>query len=127
MCNLETIFLYSPATTSLLPAMVLETSSFVRPPTDGSISLERIIDFHLDNNPNHPFAILYDVHSRSQSTLTYKQLAHAVHRVAHLLNPGANIPQGTNIAIFVSADTIVYIALVLGAMRAGLVVRLHLT
>ncbi|KAF8601146.1 acetyl-CoA synthetase-like protein [Ceratobasidium sp. AG-I] len=111
----------APLLPSLLSTMVFEAPAFVRPPTDGSITLERIIDFHLDNNPSHPFAVLYDVHSRSQSTITYKQLAHAVHRAAHIINPGASIPQGTNIAIFISTDTIMYIALVLGAMRAGLV------
>ena len=103
--------------------MALHLSTFTPPPTDGSIALAEVIDFHLDANPAHPFAILYNVESQSQTSLNYKELAYAVHRAAYMLNPGAMMPQGTSIGILISTDTLTYIALVLGAMRAGLVVR----
>jgi acyl-CoA synthetase (AMP-forming)/AMP-acid ligase II len=97
-------------------------SDLILPHTDGSVALELAVDFHLKHNPTHVFAILYDVESHAQTTVTYEQLNHAVHRTAHILNPGATLPQGTNLGILISTDTILYVTLVLGAMRAGLVV-----
>ncbi|GAB1517035.1 hypothetical protein RhiTH_000078 [Rhizoctonia solani] len=96
-------------------------TNFVFPPTDGSIPPSNAADFHLKHNSKHLFAILYDVNDSSQTNITYEQLAHAVHRAAHILNPSGTIPQGTNIGFLVSTHTIEYIVMILGAMRAGLV------
>ncbi|KAF8601152.1 acetyl-CoA synthetase-like protein [Ceratobasidium sp. AG-I] len=101
--------------------MSFTPSGFTPPPTDGSIALGQAVDFHLDTNPSKPFAILYNVESHAQTSVDYEELAHTVHRAAHILNPGAAIPQGTRIGILISTDTLTYVALVLGAMRAGLV------
>ncbi|CAE6475175.1 unnamed protein product [Rhizoctonia solani] len=100
--------------------MVVLPPSFVFPPTDGSIPPALAIDFHHRNNPRHIFAILYHAGEPSQS-ITYEQLAYAVHRVAYTLNPDNKIPQGTNIGLLISASSLEYIVLFLGAMRAGLV------
>ncbi|KDN39667.1 hypothetical protein RSAG8_08695, partial [Rhizoctonia solani AG-8 WAC10335] len=112
--------------------MVVLPYSFVTPPIDGSIPPALAIDFHLKHNPDHAFAILHHAADSSQTTVTYEQLACAVHRVAHILNPDRAIPQGSNIGILISASSIEYIVLVLGAMRAGLVPfpispRIHLS
>ncbi|KAG8752737.1 hypothetical protein FRC12_011812, partial [Ceratobasidium sp. 428] len=96
-------------------------AAFIPPLTDGSVPLDAAVDFHLQHNPKHVFAVLYDIGSRSQTDITYEQLGHAVHRAAQILNPGATIPQGTNLGVLISADTITYITLILGAIRAGLV------
>ncbi|KAF8601148.1 acetyl-CoA synthetase-like protein [Ceratobasidium sp. AG-I] len=101
--------------------MTVHAPEFIRPAPDGSIPPWQVTDFHLDKNPNFPFAILYDVVSGSQTVVTYEQLARAVHHVAHILSPNGAIPQGTSIGILVSTNTLTYVALVLGAMRAGLV------
>lgn len=55
--------------------------------------------------------------------MTYQQLAHAVHRVAQRINPNGSIPQGSKVAILASTDTIIYLTLILGVLRAGLIVR----
>lgn len=102
--------------------MTIDSLDFRPPPTDGSVPPALAIDFHLDHNPDHTFAILYDVNDSSQTVITYRQLAHAVHRTAHILNPNNAIPHGNNVGILVSAHTIQYVVLFLGAMRAGLVV-----
>ncbi|CAE7151175.1 unnamed protein product [Rhizoctonia solani] len=101
--------------------MAVLPHSYVTPPTDGSIPPASVIDFHLKNNPNHAFAVLYDASNSSRTTITYQQLACAVHRVAYTLNPENKIPQGSTIGILISASTLEYVVLVLGAMRAGLV------
>ncbi|KAG8735152.1 hypothetical protein FRC10_010948 [Ceratobasidium sp. 414] len=97
------------------------TPEFTLPPADGSTPPVLAIDFHLKHNPKHVFAVLYDVKSSTETSVTYEQLAHAVHRAAHILNPTAPISQGAKLGILASVDSITYITLVLGAMRAGLV------
>ncbi|QRV95000.1 AMP binding enzyme [Ceratobasidium sp. AG-Ba] len=101
--------------------MIAPASSFIHPPTDGSVPLNHIVDFHLRYNPQHPWAVLAATEDHPEVTVTYEQLAHAVHRAAHIVNPGASIPQGTNVGILATADTIVYLTLILGVSRAGLV------
>ncbi|KAF8738313.1 Male sterility protein, partial [Rhizoctonia solani] len=85
------------------------SAKFVSPPTDGSIPPSSISDFHLEHNPNHVFAILYDINNSSQTNVTHEQLACAVHRAAHILNPNGAIPQGTNIGFLLSTHAIQYI------------------
>ncbi|KEP48049.1 putative acetyl-CoA synthetase-like protein [Rhizoctonia solani 123E] len=101
--------------------MIATSTDFVYPPTDGSVPPASAVDFHLKYNSTRLFAILHDVNDSSQTNITYEQLAHAVHRAAYMLNPGGNLPQGTNIGFLVSTHTIEYIVMILGAMRAGLV------
>ncbi|CAE6506561.1 unnamed protein product [Rhizoctonia solani] len=101
--------------------MTITPLGFVFPPTDGSVPPALAIDFHLKHNPKHVFSVLYDSNDSSRIDVTYEQLAHAVYRVAHILNPGGRLPQGTNIGFLLSTHTIQYIVMILGAMRAGLV------
>ncbi|CAE7198611.1 unnamed protein product, partial [Rhizoctonia solani] len=101
--------------------MTISPLGFVPPPTDGSVPPALAIDFHLKHNPKHLFSILHNPNGSSQTDVTYERLAHAVYRAADILNPKGKLPQGTNIGFLVSAHTIQYIVLILGAMRAGLV------
>ncbi|KAF8682432.1 Sarcoplasmic/endoplasmic reticulum calcium ATPase 3 [Rhizoctonia solani] len=103
--------------------MTIGLSEFDSPATDGSVSLNQLVDYHLGRNPECGFAMLVDVSesSNEQRVVKYRQLAHATHRAAHTVNPGSALPQGTRVAILTSTDTIVNIALVLGILRAGLV------
>ena len=98
---------------------------FSLPPSDGTVPLGLLVDYHLQNNPERDFAVLVDTSEGRDEPpvpVTYRHLALAVHRVAHRVNPTAKLPQGTKMAILTSTDTIVNIALVLGILRAGLVV-----
>ncbi|KAG8768783.1 hypothetical protein FRC12_005381 [Ceratobasidium sp. 428] len=93
----------------------------ILPPSNGSMTVAQAVEFHAEHSPKHMFAILYDVESRSQTIITFEQFEQAVHRAAHIINPNASVPQGTNVGILASTDSIVYITLLFGAMRAGLV------
>lgn len=97
-------------------------ANFTFPPTDGSLPPDVVVDFHLEHNPTHVFAILHDVNGSSQIDITCEQLAHAVHRTAYILNPSGIIQRGAIMAFLISTSTIEYVVLLLGAMRAGLVV-----
>ncbi|CAE6475171.1 unnamed protein product [Rhizoctonia solani] len=101
--------------------MVVLLPDFVFPPTDGSLPPALAIEFHHEHNPRHVFALLHHATSSLQTTITYGQLACAVHRVANILNPGNAIPQGSNIGLLVSTSSLEYVIMILGAMRAGLV------
>ncbi|QRV95150.1 AMP binding enzyme [Ceratobasidium sp. AG-Ba] len=100
---------------------MIVTSEFVRPPTDGSLPFGSVVDFHLTHNPQHPWAVLSRMSNKPETTVTYEQLGHAVHRAACVLNPDGSLPRGTRVGILISTDSVVYITLVLGAIRAGLV------
>lgn len=102
--------------------MVATTLSYDFPPTNGTVDPAHAIDFNLNKNSDHLFAVLYDLKSTSKTELTFGQLARAAHLAAHVINPGAAIPQGTNVGILVSTSSVMYIAMVLGVIRAGLVV-----
>jgi acyl-CoA synthetase (AMP-forming)/AMP-acid ligase II len=106
--------------------MIAPSTNFVLPPTDGSLPLNSVVDFHLKHNPQHPWAILSATDDTPEVTVTYAQLAHAVHHAAHIVNPNASLPQGTKVGILATADTIVYLTLILGVLRAGLIVSLVL-
>jgi acyl-coenzyme A synthetase/AMP-(fatty) acid ligase len=98
---------------------------FSSPPSDGSVALNQLVDYHLKTNPECEFAILVDaseVTNEQTIIVNYRRLSYAVHRIAHIINPGSALSQGTRVAILTSTDTIVNIALVLGIIRAGLVV-----
>ncbi|KAH7330580.1 hypothetical protein B0J17DRAFT_632360 [Rhizoctonia solani] len=101
--------------------MVAPDPGFVFPPTDSSIPPALAIDFHHEHNPHHVFAVLHNATNSLQTGITYAQLAYAVHHIAHILNPGNLIPQGSNIGLLVSTSTLEYVIMILGAMRAGLV------
>ncbi|CAE6436542.1 unnamed protein product [Rhizoctonia solani] len=101
--------------------MVVFPVGFTFPPTDGSLPPASAIDFHHRHNPGHAFAVLHDATKSSPTTVTYEELARAVHRVAYILNPGSAIPQGSNIGLLVSTSSLEYTIMILGAMRAGLV------
>ncbi|KAG8783074.1 hypothetical protein FRC12_020140 [Ceratobasidium sp. 428] len=103
------------------PPMVFASSDRALPPTDGSVPLGSVVDFHLQHNPKRTWAILAGIDDSPPAPVTYEQLGFAVHRAAHILNPGALLPRGTQIGILISTDTVVYLALLFGAMRAGLV------
>ncbi|KAH7340351.1 hypothetical protein B0J17DRAFT_315649 [Rhizoctonia solani] len=104
--------------------MTIGLNEFISPATDGSVALNQLVDYHLGRNADCRFAMLVDISDSPNEQylpVNYKQLAHATHRAAHVVNPSLTLPQGTRVAILTSTDTIVNVALVLGILRAGLV------
>lgn len=101
----------------------LVASMIALPPTDGSLLLSQTIGFHLERNPTFPVYMFAEEGSESVTAITFLEFARACHRVAHHVRPAGLIQQiGQVVAIIASCDTIVYQALVLGCLKAGLVV-----
>lgn len=94
------------------------------PPLDGSIHvLPGLVDFHATHNADLPWALLASDAESPVSSVSFLEFAHATHRIAHALRPGRAGAENEVVAILVNCDTILYLALVAGMVRAGLVVR----
>lgn len=96
----------------------------IRAPLDGSLkTLLDIADFHAEHNPDLPWLIFPSLESPHETTsITFKEMVQASHRVAHILRPGRAGPEREVIALLLNTDTVLYIAIILGLWRAGFVV-----
>lgn len=98
------------------------------PPVDGSISLfPGFVDFHAKHNPERPWVLFPSFEDPSKATaITYTELANATHRIAHRARPGREGPEGLVVGLLINCDSILYVALMHGLLRAGIVVCIHL-
>ncbi|KAG6867616.1 hypothetical protein C0993_000497 [Termitomyces sp. T159_Od127] len=95
----------------------------VFPPLDGSVTIPESIDFNWKHNADLPmFAYEMDSDSNKVTEITFLEFGRACHRVAHLVRPERAGPDQEVIAVIALADTIVYQAVMVGLMVAGLVV-----
>ncbi|GJE99727.1 acetyl-CoA synthetase-like protein [Phanerochaete sordida] len=95
----------------------------VPPPLDGSLpTVPELLDFHEKHNTDKPWYLFpsKDVPGELVS-VTYRDMARASHRIAHHMRPGREGADGGVVAILIHTDTVLYNALVVGIMRAGLV------
>lgn len=101
------------------------SSTPLAPPLDGSIPpLPGFADFHVEHNPNHTWARLAPEDKGPVIDLTFREFADATHRVARAFRPDGNYANGEVVAMLIHCDTILYLALLAGLIRAGLVVGL---
>ncbi|EKM50758.1 uncharacterized protein PHACADRAFT_153008 [Phanerochaete carnosa HHB-10118-sp] len=97
-------------------------SNPARPPLDGSIPiLPGFIDFHAQHNPEQPWALLSAGPGLPVEAISFAEFARATNRVAHRLRPNRSGPDNEVIAILISCDTVLYLAMLAGTMRAGIV------
>ena len=117
----------------LLPVVVMTcpsevaavlSSEPVLPPLDGSVwpMVTGLIDFHETNNPERPWAFLASDRDASIYSVTYREFARATHRVAHALRPGRLGPENEVVGLLIECDSVLYVALLAGMIRAGLIV-----
>lgn len=93
----------------------------IYPPLDGTLLLSDLPDFHLEHNPTLP-AFVYSSDPQYISQISFLEFSRACHRVAHAVRPNRAGPEGEVVALVANTDTILYLALVTGMVRAGLVV-----
>ncbi|EKM51563.1 uncharacterized protein PHACADRAFT_212203 [Phanerochaete carnosa HHB-10118-sp] len=93
------------------------------PPTDGSLlTLINFLDFNVKYNAEQPFYIFPSLSDPTKLTsLSYLEVAWASHRIAHILRPNRRGNDGDVVGVLLHTDTILYAAVVLGVLRAGLV------
>ena len=95
------------------------------PPLDGSLpAIPGFVDFNEKHNANRPWAIFPSRTSPSSTeTLSFADFAQATHTIAHAYRPGRQGPEGQVIGVLLNCDTIQYLPIIAGLVRAGLVVR----
>ena len=99
--------------------------SSVFPPVDGSLApFPGFIDFHAEHNGDRPWVIVPSQDGTSTKEIWFAELSAATHRIAHALRPGRQGPEGEVVVLLIHTDTVLYVALLAGMLRAGLVVRI---
>ncbi|GJE99113.1 acetyl-CoA synthetase-like protein [Phanerochaete sordida] len=94
----------------------------VLPPLDGSISvLPGLVDFNERQNPDLPWAILAPESGTDVVSISFAEYAKATHRVARILRPDGSSANGEVIAVLAHCDSLLYLALLAGLVRAGYV------
>ena len=90
------------------------------PPLDGSILFPELLEYNAQHNPDHPYFVYpSDNEVRKISHLEYYR---ACQRVAHAVRPGRQGKDREVVVIIVNCDTILYQALFMGIIYAGLIV-----
>ncbi|KAG6861818.1 hypothetical protein C0995_011700 [Termitomyces sp. Mi166 len=90
------------------------------PTISQDVLLPDIIDFNIINNPKQPFYIFADPRKGHQ-VITQLEYGRAAHRIAYKLRPQRAGRDGEVVAILAHTDTIIYSAIISGAIVAGLV------
>lgn len=108
--------MYTHSLSIMIPAQL--------PPADGSITVvPGFVDFHAEHNPERAWAMFPSPKSPSEaSTLSFGEFAKATHRVAHHVRPNREGAEREVVAIFVHTDAVLYMPLLAGVMRAGIIV-----
>ncbi|KAH7913622.1 putative aminoadipate reductase [Hygrophoropsis aurantiaca] len=104
----------------------MSTSGFTRnslhyPPLDGSLFVPEIVEFNAVNNPNVPIFVFEREGSEELVQITHFEFYRACQRVAHAIRPTREGPEGEIVAVIANSDTLLYHALVIGMMMAGVV------
>ena len=93
------------------------------PPLDGSLFLPEMISFNAKHNPAHTFYTFYGERVNDLRQVSHLEFYRACQRVAHAVRPDRRGPDNTIVAIVANCDTILYQALTMGVIYAGLIVR----
>lgn len=97
------------------------------PPCDGSVTLPEVIDFHNKHNPDFPIFFFNEDGTEEITEISYFEWGRACDRVAHRMRPGRQGPEGEVVAMVALSDTLLYHAVSVGLMRAGIIVSSHFT
>ncbi|KAG6852406.1 hypothetical protein C0991_012301 [Blastosporella zonata] len=91
------------------------------PPADGSLTIPEFLDFNWEHNSELSIFAYNRDGSNEITEITYLEFGRACHRVAHHIRPGRTGPDQEVVAFIALADTIVYQAITVGLITAGLV------
>ncbi|KAF8838098.1 putative aminoadipate reductase [Paxillus ammoniavirescens] len=104
--------------------MVVPTTPSVKhfyPPLDGSLFLTEMVEFNAKYNPSLPFYVFYDEQDSRLHYISHLEFYRACQHIAHAVRPNRQGPDNEVIAIIANSDTILYQALIMGVIYAGLI------
>jgi hypothetical protein len=98
----------------------------VYPPLDGSVTIPETIEFNWKYNADYP-AFVYSEDGNDITEISNLEFGRACHRAAHALRPGYDTTTRPTVAFIALTDVLLYQAIVIGMMRANLVVRVSIS
>lgn len=84
--------------------------------------LPDLYDFHAEHNPGLPWAV-YPASNNTISSISFSEIVRASHLAAHSLRSRDNDTARDVVVMLIHCDTILYVTMLLGIARAGMVVR----
>jgi acyl-CoA synthetase (AMP-forming)/AMP-acid ligase II len=89
------------------------SSTFKKPPLNGSLNIAMLVDWHAQQSPNHTWAVYPKANSKEVQNVTWRQLGYATQKVAAMLQreiraDPTSIPI---VAVLANRDTLTYSAL----------------
>ncbi|THH07788.1 hypothetical protein EW145_g3144 [Phellinidium pouzarii] len=103
----------------------LQSSTFVQPPLDFSISFPALFDWQAEHSPKHPLFVFEDAPGYFR-TILWAEAIQGIHRatqfVRNAVGNGAQSGSGVEpvLAILANSDTISFFSFLAGALRTGL-------
>ncbi|CAA7265482.1 unnamed protein product [Cyclocybe aegerita] len=97
------------------------SSTRLSPPQDGSVTLPEAVDYHRKQHPTRPMFVFQADGRPDITEVSYLEFARATDRVAHYLRPGRKGPEGQVVGLVALSDTLLYHAVTIGIMRAGMI------
>ncbi|KIJ61725.1 hypothetical protein HYDPIDRAFT_158984 [Hydnomerulius pinastri MD-312] len=91
------------------------------PPLDGSLFLTEMIEFNAKYNPSRPCFVFYDEGTSDLRNISHLEFYRACQRIAHAVRPNCQDSGNEVVAIVANCDTILYHALTMGIVYAGLI------
>ncbi|KZT20596.1 acetyl-CoA synthetase-like protein [Neolentinus lepideus HHB14362 ss-1] len=102
--------------------MASSLSQWTLPPSDGSIAFAELVDFRLQHNSDHTYAVFPSDDPDGEPThITHLEWCRAIHRVAHVLRPKPDMAKREVVGIIVNCDTLMYSTTIMALIRAGLI------
>ncbi|KAL1699761.1 hypothetical protein EV121DRAFT_295859 [Schizophyllum commune] len=98
----------------------MSLKTFVNAPLEANLAFPAACDFNLKHNPQQT-CYVYAEADGTVREVTYLEFGRAVHRAAHALRPSRNGDHDGVVAIIALSDTLLYQAVNIGLMKAGLV------
>ncbi|KAI5827846.1 acetyl-CoA synthetase-like protein [Schizophyllum commune Tattone D] len=99
----------------------MSLKAFVNVPLEANLAFPAACDFNLKHNPEQT-CYVYAEADGTVREITYLEFGRAVHRAAHALRPSrSGDHDGAVVAIIALSDTLLYQAVNIGLMKAGLV------
>lgn len=84
--------------------------------------LPDLFDFHAEHNPDFPWGV-YAASGTTISSISFSEVVRASHLAAHFLGRQESIAERNVVVMLLHCDTILYVAMIVGVTRAGMVVR----
>ncbi|KAF5318761.1 hypothetical protein D9619_011064 [Psilocybe cf. subviscida] len=98
-----------------------QSRPLVFPPTDGTVTLPEVLDFHNEHQPQRTIFTFKADGAAAATNISFFEFRRAADRVAHFIRPERCGAEGEIIALVALSDTLLYQAVTVGLTRAGIV------